>query len=171
MNTNKNIVSIVALSLFLLFSATAHAQQWRQFTTLDGLASSLTSVMLEDQRGNLWVGTDDGLSQFNRFFKTHLRKSFILSLLESSDGSIWAGTTEGLWQYDGTQWQPHDPLKGFDIKSLLESSDRSIWAGTSGAGLWQYDSAGWQPHDPLDGFDIKSLLESSDGSICSGNMI
>ena len=158
-------IGIRTVSLAVIFSLfiglSTYGQQWRNFTTADGLADNNVTSMLEDQNGNLWFGTEKGLSQFNGLFTTHLSGMWISSLLESSDGTLWAGGS-GLHSYDGTRWQEH--LKGMWIRSLLESSDGTLWAG--GNGLRSYDGTRWQEH--LKGMNITSLLESSDGKIWAG---
>ena len=104
-----NIRSISLAVIFSLFiGLSTYGQQWRAFTTADGLAGTTILSMLEDRNGNLWFGTGGGLSQFNGFFTTHLSGKKIKSFLESSDGKIWAGTVEsGLHSYDGATWQEH----------------------------------------------------------------
>jgi len=168
---NKITAGILALCFGVLIAAAANAQTWRQFTTADELASNRINVMLEDGRGNLWVGTDNGLSQFNRLnrlFTIHLSGMDIRALLASADGSIWAGTDyNGLWQYDGTDWHGHEEMEGKYINFLLEFSDGSIWTGTD-RGLWQYDGMDWRQRNELAGREITSLVESSNGSIWAG---
>jgi ligand-binding sensor domain-containing protein len=164
---SKFAAAIIAISLMILTAADcAGAQDWRRFATADGLADNTVDTMLEDRHGNLWFGTDNGLSQFNGLFTTHLSGMSIRSLLESQDGTIWAGTYEnGLRSYDGSGWQEH--MSGMSIASLLESQDGTIWAGTYDNGLHSYDGSGWQEH--MSGMDVRCLLESRDGTIWAGS--
>lgn len=98
------------------------------FTTKDGLNNNLVNCMLEDSRGNIWVGTKDGVSKFDgkRFndfalpwTRTPITSPFfrqtvpqkgcmpqanktVLSMLQDKMGNIWFGTQdEGVIQYNG----------------------------------------------------------------------
>ncbi|MCP5048721.1 MAG: hypothetical protein GY940_16240, partial [bacterium] len=62
-------------------------------------------VMYEDQHGNLWVGTRNGLFKVNPVKRTSpakyttrhgLTHNFITSIMEDSDGNLWIGTVRGL---------------------------------------------------------------------------
>jgi len=191
MNIKKITTGIIALSFCVLLAVVSDAQTWRSLTTADGLVDNRITLMLEDQHGNLWFGTEGGLSQFNGFFTTHLSGMSIYSrlhtervigngilesktsipcstLLESTNGTIWAGTRYmGLRSYDGTTWQKH--LSGNTILCLLESKNGTIWAGAStedSYGLYRYNGTTiWQKH--LDQ-GVISLLESKDGKIWAG---
>ena len=165
-------INIRSISLSVIFSLfiglSTYGQQWRAFTTADGLAGTMILSMLEDQNGNLWFGTGGGLSQFNGFFTTHLSGKKIQSYLESSNGKIWAGTMEsGLHSYDGATWQEHLSDRGID--SLLEDKEGKIWAGTVESGLHSYDGQTWREH--LSGMSIDSLLEGTDGKIWAGAVL
>ena len=39
---------------------------FQAYYTKDGLAGNVVSCILEDERGQLWMGTNNGLSSFNR---------------------------------------------------------------------------------------------------------
>ena len=60
----NRIAGIIAICLIVLVAASADAQ-WRAFTTADGLANDILTVMLEDRQRNLWLGTNNGLSRFS----------------------------------------------------------------------------------------------------------
>ncbi len=125
---------IIALCFGVLVAAAADAQTWRSFTTADGLAHNSVGPMLEDQDGNLWFGTEKGLSQFNGLFTTHLSGMRIDSLLESADSTIWAGTGRiGVLRYDGTAWDALTVLDGLPsdfVNALLEDRNGNLWFGT-----------------------------------------
>ncbi len=59
---------ILLFSLFfLLFITTVDAQYspWITITTSDGLASNSVNVIVEDNQGTLWVGTEGGLNCYD----------------------------------------------------------------------------------------------------------
>jgi ligand-binding sensor domain-containing protein len=42
------------------------AAGWEIFTTVDGLSNNEIKVIKQDQQGNIWLGTRDGLTRINR---------------------------------------------------------------------------------------------------------
>lgn len=74
---------------------------FRHFTTNDGLPSSETYVSLEDNDGNLWVGTDNGVARFDGYeftvfdSKKGLADAVVFTLELDDSGRIWAGTLSG----------------------------------------------------------------------------
>ena len=70
---------------------------FRNFTTQDGLPGNFILALEEDHSGKLWIGTNNGLSQFdgkafNNFSRINgLESKFIFSLEASRDHSLWIG--------------------------------------------------------------------------------
>ncbi|MER0441691.1 two-component regulator propeller domain-containing protein [Emticicia sp. W12TSBA100-4] len=98
------------------------------FTMKDGLNSNIVQCIMEDFKGNIWVGTKDGVCRFDgKKFKdfalpwtrTPIMSPFfrqaapqkgclppqnktVLSMLQDKMGNIWFGTQdEGVFQYNG----------------------------------------------------------------------
>jgi ligand-binding sensor domain-containing protein len=74
--------------------------------TIDsGLISNSVRALLEDHKGNLWVGTDNGLQQLSRKTLTGLTRLGLVRVVErGADDSIWVGTTTGLLRFkDGRE--------------------------------------------------------------------
>ncbi|MDD3196014.1 MAG: two-component regulator propeller domain-containing protein, partial [Paludibacter sp.] len=66
----------------------------------NSISSNYTNVMLEDRDGDLWFGTNNGISLYFRktdswkhFFQGHklTNRNVILALTETADGTLWAG--------------------------------------------------------------------------------
>lgn len=84
--------------------------QWLgQGQTLGNLSIDALHI---DQRGFLWVGTENGLfrydgRKFDRFgAEQGLPSSWIFDISESGDGTLWASTYRGLAKGTGLRWQP-----------------------------------------------------------------
>jgi len=83
-------------------------QNWTDYTTNDGLISNHVYSILQDQQGNLWFGTDAGVSKYdktsftNYTIKDGLADNQINSMALDSDGSIWFATANGVSHYNGT---------------------------------------------------------------------
>lgn len=117
----------------------------------DGLSQSVVTAILQDRRGFVWVGTQDGLNRFDgydfRVFRPDpssdrsLADAYVLSLLEDSAGALWVGTANGLSRFDPrsetfTTYRA-DPERsdGLDdprVFSLAEDRHRRLWAATGG---------------------------------------
>ncbi|MEL6626455.1 MAG: two-component regulator propeller domain-containing protein, partial [Bacteroidota bacterium] len=65
------------------------------FSPNQGLPSSEVYDLLQDQKGFLWIATDNGVSRFNGYqfdnfgFGQGLSENVILSLVEDAAGNIW----------------------------------------------------------------------------------
>lgn len=125
-----------------------------------GLPFEDVNRMVEDDLGNLWIGTNGmGLIYFNRqtgMFKTYrhdpsnknsLSSDVIVSLFIDHDKKLWIGTYfGGLNCFDGKNFtcytnDPTDPksLSGSSVWEILEDSQRRLWIGTLDAGLNLFD--------------------------------
>ncbi|MBK7214910.1 MAG: hypothetical protein IPH88_16800 [Bacteroidales bacterium] len=65
---------LLLLIAFLLGRDDLHAQfsnlRFDKYTTANGLSDNNTNAIIQDSRGFLWIGSNNGLSQFDgRFFK------------------------------------------------------------------------------------------------------
>jgi len=124
--------------------------------------------MLEDFKGNIWLGTQNGLHRINikertvtPFWSSYydtlsICDNNVMSLICDRDGYVWIGTKSGLNRYDyetnkfyrigsSTHKKPskdinkHYTISNTYIYELFEDPiDGSIWIGT-GSGLNRYD--------------------------------
>lgn len=124
-----------------------------------GLPGSSVNSILQDSRGFLWVGTDDGLSRYDGYtFKVYrndpenpysLSYNDVTSIYEDASGTLWIGTEDGgLNRFDREMEQfghyKHDPdnphsLSHNSVSALYEDQSGTLWIGTYGGGLNQLD--------------------------------
>ncbi len=116
-----------------------------QFSRTNRLAGDWVRSVCEDREGNLWVGTDGGLSRLRPTGVAsfdppdHWQYRPVLSVCASRDGALWAGTEgaglyrlkEGTWSHFGQE----SGLPSLFIWSIAEDAAGRIWAGTWGAGI------------------------------------
>lgn len=107
-----------------------------------GLTTDFVQSIIEDRRGNLWIGTSSGsLSVYDgksfRHFteKEGLKSNSITDILEDRNGNIWfASFGGGASFYDGdsiTHFTYKEGLTSGAINSIFEDSKGQIWLGTS----------------------------------------
>ncbi len=72
-----------------------------------GLGGSYVQTIFEDKKGNLWFGTDQGMSRYDgEYFMNFshtagLNFSMVSSILEDRKGNLWFGSySVGLIRYD-----------------------------------------------------------------------
>jgi signal transduction histidine kinase/ligand-binding sensor domain-containing protein/CheY-like chemotaxis protein len=125
----------------------------------DGLSQSVVTVMAQDARGFLWLGTQDGLNRFDgydfRIFKHDpddpfsLLDNLITALVIDYSGTLWVGTSSGLARYnplleDFTHYinDPDNPnsLSANPVTALVADPTGYLWVGT-GFGLNRIDLA------------------------------
>ncbi len=116
--------------------------------------------LLEDKRGNLWIGTNgNGLlkldKQTGRFHLYRHHKSdpgsissdIVISLLEDKQGLLWAGTfLGGLNRFDGQRFvrfqsdqSNPNSLSNNSIYGLVQDPGGAIWIATLGGGIDRLD--------------------------------
>src|SRR4030095_1166151 len=91
--------------IFLLFNCCALAQKpslyFERLTTQNGLSNNKVNCFIQDQRGFMWIGTNDGLNRYDGQYFTIFRKqqanaglsgNIITDLLEDKKGILWIAT-------------------------------------------------------------------------------
>lgn len=147
---------------FLVFPLSNHAQKTYSFEHIGkekGLSQGTINAILQDSRGLMWFGTNDGLNSYDGVKMTvyryqhnnpnGLQSNNILSLVEDHKGRIWVGTFGGNIQYyDPISQVFHTPaLKNnssnnfsgiINAYCIAPQSNGAIWVGTSN-GLFRID--------------------------------
>ena len=122
-----------------------------------GLSQSTVFSILQDQKGFMWFGTQDGLNRYDAYkfkvFKlqrgdsTSLPDNNIQTLFQSKDGTVWVGTEAGLSQYNldfdnftnyAYQAKNKKSLSHDDVNAITEDTTGIIWVGTKN-GLNKFD--------------------------------
>lgn len=141
---------------------------------------TVTSIKF-DQRGILWVGTDQrGVFQFRNsrdlfhftFDNTAggLRSNRIHTILIDREGVIWFGTDRGACRYDPASFRVENistVRESNFARTLFQSRDHRLWCGTN-RGLFVRNDAGWVSVDTLKGRTIHAISEDKRGHLIVG---
>lgn len=120
------------------------------FSLNEGLIESQIHSLFQDRKGNIWLGTFNGISKYNgHTFENFTRKeglvdNFFKCGMEDHEGNIWLGFRGGVTKYDGvnfTNYTTNEGLSSNDIESIIEDKKGNIWFGTSGGGVTMLDKS------------------------------
>jgi ligand-binding sensor domain-containing protein/two-component sensor histidine kinase len=111
---NRLLIVVCFVLMCDLLIAQAPYLYFNKLTTQNGLSHNKVNCILQDQRGFIWLGTDDGLNRYDGRYFTSFRHqpndpstvsgNIITSLLEDEKGLLWIGTADGgLSRYDYRQ--------------------------------------------------------------------
>jgi signal transduction histidine kinase/ligand-binding sensor domain-containing protein/DNA-binding response OmpR family regulator len=133
---------------------------FERFNTDQGLSQNTARALLQDSRGFIWIGTNDGLNRFDGYEfttfksdpqdKNSISSNHIFTLYEDSKGIIWIGTFEGLNRLDHEtlrftrfQHERDNPrsLSNNRVSAITEDARGRLWVGTYGGGLNRLDSS------------------------------
>ena len=100
-----NITLLLLFIPFLLF-----AQSVRLFSTDKDLSNSLVTDVFQDQKGYIWIATEDGLNRFDgsrmatyrhvRGDAKTLSSSFVQTVTQDRNGNLLIGCNNGLQYYN-----------------------------------------------------------------------
>lgn len=163
MLTSRPTYRIVSALILLLVVPTLHAMaqapdmRFKRLTVEDGLSNNNVLALVQDQRGYIWIGTNDGLNKYDGYgFTTYrhdardsttLSNNAVHAVLLDEKGRLWAGTAGGLNLYHSstgtfTEYPiggrvMNDPGSG-RITTLFEDRSSRFWVGTT-RGLYAFD--------------------------------
>lgn len=156
------ITALIFYGLSTLLPAQKSTIKFKRITMADGLSQSIIFCMMQDSKGFLWFGTQDGLNKYDGYnfvvYKpdpdnpNSLSDNIISDLCEDRSGVIWvAAGTLGLTKFDPrTERYFRYPInpgeRGFIntgfLNSVCATRSGEIWVGSQGAGLYRIISMG-----------------------------
>ena len=146
----------------------------------DGALGHGVVSLLEDGKGNLWMGALDGLWQWKpgppKFYSLPGEPDGIRGLAEDDDGTLLIGMHGGVRRLVGGKPEPY-PLPGnvqhFVTRRLLRDRDGGLWVGTSDRGLvhvHQRQTDVFSLPDGLTGDDVLALFQDREGSVWAATL-
>ena len=117
-------------------------QNWKLFTTRDGLSENTVRAIAQDAGGNLWVGTE----------------SRGLNLFKGEKFTSYRADSAG--------------LPGDDISCLYLDTNSVLWVGTGGHGLARLENGNWTRYATANGLasdSINYITEDEEGYLWIGS--
>ena len=151
----------------------------QSFTSQHGLLDNSTLSMLVDSRGNIWVGTQKGISRydgvdFENFIdiKGELLNS-VRAIWEDKDQNLWFGTDKGVYKYsEQNLWLfAENEFRNSVIAIWADEGTSDLWFGTAGSGIIRYNGEIFQNFDHRDEStddNILSIFRDSMGTLWAG---
>ena len=167
------------------------------YTIKEGLPFNDPITMMEDSRGNIWIGGFQGLVQYdgNQFTlyaqKNGLSDPTIYSMLEDKNGHLWFGSNGQLSRFDPGFRENQEKVQAtfthynfeqgllqyLPIQAIHEDQSGNLWLGTVWGGFYRFEPSnngmgGEFSHFHEDqGFaymNTQSILEDKSGHIWLG---
>ncbi|MBK0383700.1 response regulator [Pedobacter sp. SD-b] len=153
------------------FKTYSHSKETKSITY------NVVNVLLEDEKSNLWVGTQNSLDYLNTkdesfsHFKTGLVNQVIRTLTIDEKKRLWVGTYDGISVIDSfkvVHQLKHDPTSSLSlvdnkIKALFKDWYGSIWIGSfyGGINYWNEKQFNFTGIDEGNGLKLSSKVVSS----------
>lgn len=152
--------------LCFFFCALLRAQEpqlvFSRLSVQNGLSHNKVNCILQDKRGFIWIGTEDGLNRFDGKYFTLFRNdprdtatlsgNIITALLEDEEGVLWIATADaGLTRYDyrlpaARQFRQyrHIPKDTSSIpvniiNAMVQDHAGYLWLATGGQRVLRFD--------------------------------
>jgi ligand-binding sensor domain-containing protein/class 3 adenylate cyclase len=153
----KHMKKAILLLTGFIFSAALSAQpaqiRFDNIDINDGLSQSLVNDIIQDEKGFIWIATQDGLNKYDgkRFVvfkkspseKNSLSNNFVHCIYEDKEGYLWIGTNGGGINKFNKRTEKFEHISAGDqnriVTDIIEDRQGFIWFATMGGGLNRYD--------------------------------
>lgn len=185
------------IGLFLL-PAILFSQSFTNYTkasTSGKLPSDFIYSMATDGKGNLWFGTDQGITKFDGVnWTTYTVDSGLIDnnvnvIKEDTHGNLWIGAGDvdngygGVSKFDGEHWDNYDTQDGLIsnfVSVIITDSAGNLYFGSSSVwydmvfvagdgGVTKYDGFNWTTIMKKERYAFRGLAIDDEGNMWIGN--
>jgi ligand-binding sensor domain-containing protein len=193
----QTIISILLISLLAIYSCRKenvakatdvicafcdtinNGQSWTIDANTDSINSNSIYSICNDNKGNMWFGTESGISKFdgNKWTNYYFHKGFDAEYISSDlDGNIWFSITlfigesisSKIIKFDGSNLAAYTDRHYVVLSQCIDSAGNK-WFGTWGRGILKYDITNKEiihfssPWDSSSRFQIHAIAIDSNG--------
>ncbi len=160
----RSAIFFIFCSIGQFAVAQAPSLYFNRVTIQNGLSHNKVNCILQDQRGFIWMGTDDGLNRYDgrRFVvfrhepgnKASISGNIITDIVEDEKGVLWISTSDGgLSKYDyrlssDQQFKQYRNIPGDPtsipvniINDLLPDRYGHLWLATGGYSVLRFNKS------------------------------
>lgn len=187
MQARFHFLLLVGLLIIQAANAQQQTSQFTHLTTSQGLSQNNVTCILQDRKGFMWFGTQDGLNKYDGYTytiyrndpkkSTSLSHSYIHTLLEDKQGRLWIGTDDGgvsLFNPNTERFTNYTHLPGVKnslshnkVMAIAQDAKGFLWVGTAGGGLDRFNPENHSfTHFSHKTTDSTSLSHNVVSSIC-----
>lgn len=149
---------VIFIALFEGHAISPMQLHFRHYNIENGTSSNGISSILQDSKGYIWLGTDNGLNRFDGTEFTFYQKknprydnfqsTMITTLCEANQNELWLGTENGIYIYhqEKDYFTPFlvETKQGTSIHSwinyIIQDKENNIWIATEKQGIFQYNT-------------------------------
>ena len=153
---------------------------FRSFSNNDGLSNGFVRAVYQDHKGQIWIGTDNGLFRLSgerveRVDNTDGVPSVAVhAIREDHQGQLWVGGSKLLCLRGNTSIEYRLQGGGSEnrVKSILETRDGTVWVGTISGLHKMVPGAGDRSFHKVKETKgvVRFLRETSDGTLWFGTI-
>ncbi|AWV97298.1 ligand-binding sensor domain-containing protein [Arcticibacterium luteifluviistationis] len=129
--------------------------------TVESVNGNSVHAIAEDQNGNIWFGTYQGVVKYDarlpvgqgKTFKSYTQENGLSNtsvsrkgILVDKAGTVWVGTGEGVFKYNplaesngGQSFSAFEKIPSVNITDIMEDKDGNIWFTSKDLGVFLYD--------------------------------
>ncbi|WP_197051669.1 hybrid sensor histidine kinase/response regulator transcription factor [Salegentibacter sp. Hel_I_6] len=145
------------LLVFLLIPLLCQGQIGKLFSTDTELSSSLINQIYQDNKGYIWIATEDGLDRYDgakvSIFKqekqdsTSILNNYVKSIFQNTKGTLYFGFFNGLQYFDHATEEFHqipllienDFIYPAHVTGIIERKNGEILISSSGQGIFKLE--------------------------------
>lgn len=129
-------IRLAAAAIVLATLCSGQRYSFRFYGASEGLRNLAVQVLLQDQTGFIWAGTQNGLFRYDgeRFqefgFRQTIPSNYIDALQQTRDGALWVGTQSGLYRSEGSSYVAVPVLGASVVSGLALGPGQKLYVGT-----------------------------------------
>lgn len=143
------------------------------FDKMHGLRSNIVTSLIQDNDGNIWFGTSQGVTRYNGSTFANYTKNEglvdndIRSVFQDSRGNIWFGSLgAGFTIYDGytfTSFTKGGGLPETGIPSIAEDKKGNVWLSMWEKGVIKFDGNSFVHYSTANGLMSNTVVSITAG--------